>query len=1177
MHGHAVPTISLEELYRGWSEARGVKMDPLISELLERMSYKQLYALSEPKRKERSRHVSGPPLKLGAYQDATYYYFNFKSQPSTTGLRHKGFIKFMKPRMSSAREAENMDCIIDCTCFEGSALVLMGDGTYKPISEIRHGDMVVTHRGRVRPVIGNVERELKPGEKVYRVGITGFPGTVTVTENHPFYTLRGNKTCRCGCGSELPLELLDSVSVTTSRLRRQFLKGHHRQRSQLSNETIASVLAEYRAHGGTTAQLASKFGICKSSASNIIKGKTKPTRQLQDEPEFAWVPVKDFRKSEWFMTPWLEPGTTSLDGDVARFLGYYAAEGCLGTDRDDVRFSLNLDEKETLGADIVSIANRHLGEHFRLPGPYAGKQSSCVRINDCSGDNFARPMHAFQAVCYVTPEFRRFIEENVGCGSWHKRLSNFVMSLDAAASKSFLTGLFLGDGHVNVKSHFRWSSVSDALVFQVSTLLNRLRVRHRITDASHGLAIDVCPGDSTREVFSWLSPYLRGWQLERTCESPEQVDFSRNEGYLRALRHYEEVAYTGTVWDLAVAEDESFVVNGVAVHNCPDFKYRWAWANKQRGSSRVGPGSLNQAWNRAPRVTNPTGRPGLCVAKGEMVSTERGIIPIEEVRVGDRVWTLEGWKRVMAAAQTGVKSVIAVNLKSGRRIRLTPEHEVYAFDDSTGFNWIQAGQLTSKHRLCSIYPDAVNTPFETVSVPPFVNGGSSLTYAGKTVILNETVAELLGYMTSEGARGRFCNLNDALNSDFENKWKAVFGSDSASATSNGVFIGNHGNRILESIGFVFGSYNKTVPEWILRGRRSIVVAFLRGCYAGDGNFCGNQSTYATVSESLGRSLHLLISSLGVVTSLDVYKSGMHKVDAWTIRTTSSEQTKKLYNILNPIRGYSSEPPCGGSHGLHDHIIRNPRKLVETTVLKHLENSVDDRQIRVSEIHEHIPDVGMTWRSVSSKLSKSGRSCTVGRICDLFEVVQNNRAKTIAARLSLRRNKGSYQNRFVLKHELVKLKSSVPGAYDELKTLVREDVTFDQVESVRHQCEEVPVYDLTVEDVSHFTVNGVVVHNCKHLLALADYIFGTLVSFRGTAPEASEFNKQLDRLVRYSTDRWINYDQHVATARERDRRAADVRAARRRGITPPELSRDVPSEADSMLEEPPQENENQDNT
>lgn len=45
---------------------------------------------------------------------------------------------------------------------------------------------------------------------------------------------------------------------------------------------------------------------------------------------------------------------------------------------------------------------------------------------------------------------------------------------------------------------------------------------------------------------------------------------------------------------------------------CKDFRYRWAWAVKQRGSSVVGPNSFNKAWNRAPRITNRSARPGIC-------------------------------------------------------------------------------------------------------------------------------------------------------------------------------------------------------------------------------------------------------------------------------------------------------------------------------------------------------------------------------------------------------------------------------------------------------------------------------------------------------------------------------------------------------------------------------------
>ena len=46
--------------------------------------------------------------------------------------------------------------------------------------------------------------------------------------------------------------------------------------------------------------------------------------------------------------------------------------------------------------------------------------------------------------------------------------------------------------------------------------------------------------------------------------------------------------------------------------SCLDYRYRWAWAVKQRGSSRVGPTSVNKAWNKAPRITNPKAIPGLC-------------------------------------------------------------------------------------------------------------------------------------------------------------------------------------------------------------------------------------------------------------------------------------------------------------------------------------------------------------------------------------------------------------------------------------------------------------------------------------------------------------------------------------------------------------------------------------
>jgi hypothetical protein len=78
------------------------------------LSFSQLFNLSEPKRIVRSNTVKGPPLEIKAFDDAQYHIFNFKSNPSTTGLRHHGYIKFNRPKKSQA--LTEIPCLVDCTC-----------------------------------------------------------------------------------------------------------------------------------------------------------------------------------------------------------------------------------------------------------------------------------------------------------------------------------------------------------------------------------------------------------------------------------------------------------------------------------------------------------------------------------------------------------------------------------------------------------------------------------------------------------------------------------------------------------------------------------------------------------------------------------------------------------------------------------------------------------------------------------------------------------------------------------------------------------------------------------------------------------------------------------------------------------------------------------------------------
>jgi phage terminase large subunit-like protein len=64
------------------------------------------------------------------------------------------------------------------------------------------------------------------------------------------------------------------------------------------------------------------------------------------------------------------------------------------------------------------------------------------------------------------------------------------------------------------------------------------------------------------------------------------------------------------------------------------------------------------------------------LAAGTLVRTKTGEVPIEDVRMGDQVWTRNGLRTVRRAGQTGVKPTWRLTTRAGRELELTGDHEV---------------------------------------------------------------------------------------------------------------------------------------------------------------------------------------------------------------------------------------------------------------------------------------------------------------------------------------------------------------------------------------------------------------------------------------------------------------------------------------------------------------------
>lgn len=81
---------------------------------------------------------------------------------------------------------------------------------------------------------------------------------------------------------------------------------------------------------------------------------------------------------------------------------------------------------------------------------------------------------------------------------------------------------------------------------------------------------------------------------------------------------------------------------------------------------------------------------GCCIRKGQFVSTINGNIPIENIRVGDIVYTKTGTQKVLHAWCNGIKKIYSLKLTNGKEIQTTDDHKILTQD-----GWKTLSEITT--------------------------------------------------------------------------------------------------------------------------------------------------------------------------------------------------------------------------------------------------------------------------------------------------------------------------------------------------------------------------------------------------------------------------------------------------------------------------------------------------
>lgn len=503
-----------------------------------------------------------------------------------------------------------------------------------------------------------------------------------------------------------------------------------------------------------------------------------------------------------------------------------------------------------------------------------------------------------------------------------------------------------------------------------------------------------------------------------------------------------------------------------------------------------------------PVYTNPGNLPFLCLAGDTLVSTEKGLMEIKDIRAGIKVNTLQGLQSVTHQEMVGTKDIFRFHLDSGTYLDATYDHKVLCVNDR-GRHWKAIGDLSlDDYVIKPLYADANSVLQDVTSfVPTRQFSPCAKLPASWPTVLDENLASVLGYVVSDGTRSNFTSEDLIISKYFKTVFRKCFGNDPTGRFSMNISkpIGD----FLVALGLESKSDKHRIPKLIFASPASVQIAFLSALYDGDGYITNKVSTYGTSSELLAQDLIHLLGTLGIYTRLNVQQeSGVNGIPIYLVRTSSFKETQKLVKLLDSFKGEPSDYQPSKGSTLSDDLRINMRSLIHN----YAESYVDSLLAVYADISLLVPVrdlVAQFCGTVDEAVKhidcakvanpdpryKALNACTTYQFLTQFK--QTFIRKVIRQILSpgvllsskfIFGIKTKSKLRRCLDKNLLSLEEH-PVLEKTLQFLSNPVYVFESIENHEYLGKE-KVYDISVDQASHFFANGIVTHNCKHLSALA---------------------------------------------------------------------------------------------
>jgi flavin-dependent dehydrogenase/intein/homing endonuclease len=324
---------------------------------------------------------------------------------------------------------------------------------------------------------------------------------------------------------------------------------------------------------------------------------------------------------------------------------------------------------------------------------------------------------------------------------------------------------------------------------------------------------------------------------------------------------------------------------------------------------------------------------GYCLTPETEVFTKEGNKAISDVKIGEEVWSMLGWIPVSATSVRDYDGEIISITPSmlNRPVKLTPDHLIYVWNKTKGFQWKKASELVKGRRRNNgdylVFPIPIEKSIKSIKLEDYVVGikeneiiypigrnqfGAVFPYKHgikDDIALTGELMEFFGYFVSEGSVNSNGIIISNTNKEIINRVALLgeqlfgfkpsiwVGSDKDRKPCIQVHFASKILKQLFSKLFRVGCRNKQFPYLFLGLDYESKRSFLKGLFRGDGSKWKSSEgcdvlEYSTTSKELANDLWILLSTMNIVGAISKNK----KKNSYRLRIRG-RQLENLTNIF----------------------------------------------------------------------------------------------------------------------------------------------------------------------------------------------------------------------------------------------------------------------------------------